>query len=645
MALVNVASSDLAKPDYGPRHLGPIADQLAKLLEGNLEAPHILGYGRQLGTASADQLLERRVGRDLRLDLSDVGVEEDIGSDLIDVEMVIPVDIEGVAVAAAQVQHLQPQFAGYVSTKQHLRLLGLISRTCTGGQVLDQCPLIADQGEIGAKGQGVGQSRPVHPASCDPNLHPGLPGDAGSRCVSGIDGQPLVEQGAVEVGDQQFRHSQGIVADGWSGQRPGLARQIWGILNSLPIRSRRPFRPTHRTVYRAPDEVAQPDPAPSVSFSELGLSAPMLRTLDEVGYTDPTPIQALTLPVALSGRDLIGQAQTGSGKTAAFAVPILERLDPNSHDVQALILCPTRELAAQVETSFRDYARFTNIKTTVIYGGVGYGRQNDSLRSGTDIVVATPGRLLDHLEQGTLKLDKVEYLVLDEADRMLDMGFAPDVERILLQAAKERQTMLFSATVPEWVHRLAARHMRNPETISVSGRTELVPTVRQWCIECSWSEKEEALGMLMDSPLVTLGLIFTNTKRNADHLHTGLLARGYDVTVIHGDLSQRERDQALERFRGSRVRFLIATDVAARGLDIDDISHVINYDIPATPEDYVHRVGRTARAGRDGVALTLITPIEILKIRDIERHTKRPIEHHTLEDLKLLAGTAGALAS
>ncbi|MGH7759544.1 MAG: DEAD/DEAH box helicase, partial [Candidatus Dormibacteria bacterium] len=249
------------------------------------------------------------------------------------------------------------------------------------------------------------------------------------------------------------------------------------------------------------------------------------------------------------------------------------------------------------------------------------------------------GRVLDHLQRRTLSLRAIGFAVLDEADRMLDMGFAPDVERILSQCSKERQTMLFSATVPGWVHRLASRHMHDAETLSVSGRTELVPTVRQWCIECSWSEKEEALEMLLDSPTVTSGLIFSNTKRNADQLHQSLLRRGYDVTVIHGDLSQRERDEAMQRFRNSKVRFLIATDVAARGIDIEDISHVINYDVPSTAEDYVHRVGRTARAGKDGVALTLITPIEILKIRDIERHTRRRIEHHALEDLRQLAGT------
>ncbi|MGH7611480.1 MAG: DEAD/DEAH box helicase [Candidatus Dormibacteria bacterium] len=369
----------------------------------------------------------------------------------------------------------------------------------------------------------------------------------------------------------------------------------------------------------------------------------MLQTLTAVGYTAPTAIQALALPVALEGKDLIGQARTGSGKTAAFAVPILERLSASDREVQALVLCPTRELAAQVTAEFTRLAQRHQTEVLAVVGGDPIGRQLDGLKRHPAVVVGTPGRILDHLQRRTLSLRAIRFAVLDEADRMLDMGFAPDVERILSQTSRQRQTMLFSATVPGWVHRLAARHMREPSTVSVSGRTELVPTVRQWCIECSWSEKLEALAMLLDSPLVTLGLIFTNTKRHADHLHAALLGRGYDVTVIHGDLSQRERDQALDRFRGSRVRFLIATDVAARGIDIDDISHVINYDVPATPEDYVHRVGRTARAGRDGVALTLITPIEILKIRDIERHTKRPIEHHNLEDLRQLAGSAAAL--
>ncbi len=389
--------------------------------------------------------------------------------------------------------------------------------------------------------------------------------------------------------------------------------------------------------------MTRPEPTPSISFSELGLSEDLVRTLDEVGYHESTPIQAMALPVALEGRDIIGQAITGSGKTAAFALPILERLEPEGGAVQALILCPTRELANQVSQEVTKLARHRQVKILTVVGGDPIKRQLDGLREHPSVVVGTPGRILDHLQRHTLSLQGIRFVVLDEADRMLDMGFAPDVERILVQTPERRQTMLLSATVPGWVHRLAARHMKDPETVSVTGRTELVPTIRQWCIECSWAEKDEALCVLLDSSRVTLGLIFTNTKRNADQLRTTLLARGYDVTAIHGDLSQHERDEAMARFRGSRVRFLIATDVAARGIDIGEISHVINYDVPATPEDYVHRVGRTARAGRDGVALTLITPIEILKIRDIERHTKRLIEHHTLEDLRQLAGSAAAL--
>lgn len=390
-------------------------------------------------------------------------------------------------------------------------------------------------------------------------------------------------------------------------------------------------------------EAAPPEPTPSVSFSELGLSERMLATLRQIGYTEPTPIQAATLPVALAGRDVIGQAQTGSGKTAAFAIPVLERLDAQRSEVQALVLCPTRELAAQVEAEFERLAKGSGFGVLAVVGGDPIHRQLEGLKRKPAVVVGTPGRILDHLQRHTLSLRGIRFAVLDEADRMLDMGFAPDVERILQQTPKQRQTLLFSATVPGWIHRLVERHMRDPQTISVSGQAELVDTVSQWCIECSWADKVEALTLLLDSPRVTSGLIFTATKRNADMLHTVLLGRGYDVTVLHGDLSQHDRDLALRKFRDSKVRFLIATDVAARGIDIDDISHVINYDVPASPEDYIHRVGRTARAGREGVALTLITPIEILKIRDIEKHTRRSIERHTLADLQQLAGTVSTV--
>ncbi|HVA21037.1 MAG TPA: DEAD/DEAH box helicase [Candidatus Micrarchaeia archaeon] len=357
-----------------------------------------------------------------------------------------------------------------------------------------------------------------------------------------------------------------------------------------------------------------------------------------MGFERATPIQARAIPVALGGRDLVGQAQTGSGKTAAFGLPILERIELPGPPTQALVLCPTRELTVQVSEEIGRLASHRRVGWLSIFGGDSMRRQLTGLRQSPQIIVATPGRLLDHLQRGSLSLAQVRFAVLDEADRMLDMGFAPDVERILRQTPPARQTMLFSATMPEWVRRLASRYMRDPETVSVTGHTELVPTVRQWYIECSWADKVEALTRLLDSPIVKVGLIFTETKRNADLLHSVLLTRGYDVTVLHGDLSQHDRDESLERFRHSRVRFLIATNVAARGLDIEDISHVINYDVPATPEEYVHRVGRTARAGRDGVALTLITPIEILKLRDIERHTNTRIERHTAKELEELVG-------
>ncbi len=408
-------------------------------------------------------------------------------------------------------------------------------------------------------------------------------------------------------------------------------------------RPRRPFRPQPRTLlplssaaHTAGTEPAPPPPP----FEALGLSEDLLGAVRDMGFERSTPIQARAIPIALQGRDVVGQAQTGSGKTAAFGLPILERLDPAGPAVQALILCPTRELAVQVSEELTRLAAHRQAGVLAIFGGDPMSRQLTGLRQHPPIIVATPGRLLDHVQRGSLTLSAVRFAVLDEADRMLDMGFAPDVERILRQTPSARQTMLFSATMPEWVRRLASRYMRDPVTVSISGGTELVPQVRQWYIEASWADKVDALTKILDSPEVRIGLIFTETKRNADLLHVALLARGVDVTVLHGDLSQKERDEALTRFRESRVRFLIATNVAARGLDIEDITHVINYDVPSTPEEYVHRVGRTARAGREGMALTLITPIEILKVRDIEKHTRTAIERHTMDELDQLLQSA-----
>jgi ATP-dependent RNA helicase DeaD len=381
----------------------------------------------------------------------------------------------------------------------------------------------------------------------------------------------------------------------------------------------------------------EPDP---VSFDQLNLSAAMRGSVAEMGFEMATPIQAGAIPPALAGRDVVGQAQTGSGKTAAFGIPILERLDPSDGPVQALILCPTRELAVQVHAEIARLAARHDILAVAIYGGDSMARQMQELRRGAHIVVATPGRLSDHLQRRSLTLANVKFAVLDEADRMLDMGFAPDVERILRQCPAKRQTMLFSATMPDWVRRLAARYMHDAVDIDINTRPEIPAGVTQLYLQTTWANKTDALARILDQADVTVALIFVETKRTADVLEAQLQRRGYRVGLLHGDLTQRDRDHAMQQFRASHTRYLIATNIAARGLDVDDISHVINYDVPLTPDEYVHRVGRTARAGRSGVAITLITPSEILKLRDVERHARTSIAPATLDDFP-----AGALAA
>jgi ATP-dependent RNA helicase DeaD len=385
------------------------------------------------------------------------------------------------------------------------------------------------------------------------------------------------------------------------------------------------------------DEAATEPVQQSAPFDRLGLSAAMLTTVSEMGFTVATPIQAGAIPLALQGRDVIGQAHTGSGKTAAFGIPIIEQLDPRKGSVQALILCPTRELAVQVEEEITALAVRHAIKSVAIYGGDSMARQLDALRAGAHIVVATPGRLGDHIQRRSLSLERVRFAVLDEADRMLDMGFAPDVEKILRQCPTDRQTMLFSATMPEWVRRLAMRHMRDPLTVAISTRPEIVAGVRQLYVQTTWADKVDVMMRILDQPDVVMSLIFVETKRTADLLQAQLERRGQSVGLLHGDLTQKERNAAMAAFVATHVKHLIATNVAARGLDIDDISHVINYDVPTTPDEYLHRVGRTARAGRTGVAITLITPSEILKLRDVEKHARTTILPATLDDFPVVA--------
>ena len=366
-------------------------------------------------------------------------------------------------------------------------------------------------------------------------------------------------------------------------------------------------------------------------FAKLGLSQTVLDGVKAMGYVDPTPIQLRAIPLVLAGKDVIGSAQTGTGKTAAFALPMLSKLGQHAPGPRALILEPTRELAAQVETAIHDYSRFTNLKTTVVFGGVGYGKQNDELRAGTDIVVATPGRLLDHLEQGTFRLDKVQFLVLDEADRMLDMGFLPDVRRIVEKCPRQRHSALFSATIPPQIETLIQWAMHNPETIEIGARRTPAETVKHVIYPVSDMQKSDLLLELLKRVNYNSVLVFCRTKHGADRI-AGLLKRAnHAVGVLHSNRTQKEREQALEGFRNGKFEVLVATDIAARGLDIADVSHVINYDVPQHPEDYIHRIGRTGRAEHSGDAFTIMIAEDAPHVFSIERFISQKIPRVKLE--------------
>jgi len=366
------------------------------------------------------------------------------------------------------------------------------------------------------------------------------------------------------------------------------------------------------------------------SFSDLRLVAPLLRALHDEGYDEPTPIQSQAIPFLLEGRDLLGCARTGTGKTAAFALPILQRL--NAHPVRAsrkgsrvLVLVPTRELAAQVAQSFTAYGRHLSLSVTVVYGGVGQGPQVRALSHGVDVLVACPGRLLDLMQQGHVRLDGVEVLVLDEADQMLDLGFLPDVKRLLAAVPKKRQTLLFSATMPAPIQELADRILQRPERVFVTPAASPAERVEQRVHMVARADKPDLLEHLLKDPAVKRALVFTRTKRGADRVARRLAQGGIGVQAIHGDKSQGTRERAMAGFRTGKTRVLVATDIAARGIDIDDITHVVNFEMPNVPETYVHRIGRTARAGAEGVAISLCSPEEREFLRDIERLIKRTL--------------------
>ncbi len=345
-----------------------------------------------------------------------------------------------------------------------------------------------------------------------------------------------------------------------------------------------------------------------------------------MGYTEPTPIQLRAIPLILEGRDVIGSAQTGTGKTAAFALPILTRLGECRPVPRVLVLEPTRELAAQVETAFRDLARFTRVRVSVVYGGVGYGGQTSALRSGTDVLVATPGRLLDHLQRGNCRLNQIEYVVLDEADRMLDMGFLPDVRRIVEKCPRQRHTSLFSATIPPEIETLIQWAMRDPVTIEIGMRRSPAETVSHALYPVAANQKTDLLLELLRRLNYDSVIVFCRTKHGADRVSQVLKRSQHAVAVLHSNRTQTEREEALRGFRAGRYEVLVATDIAARGLDIQGVSHVINYDVPQHPEDYVHRIGRTGRAQASGDALTLTVAEDATHVHAIERFIGRRID-------------------
>jgi ATP-dependent RNA helicase RhlE len=369
-------------------------------------------------------------------------------------------------------------------------------------------------------------------------------------------------------------------------------------------------------------------------FQKLGLSAPVLEGVKAMGYVDPTPIQLRAIPLILAGRDVIGSAQTGTGKTAAFALPLITRLAHHEPRTRFLVLEPTRELAAQVEVAIRDLARFTDLRTAVVFGGVGYGKQMDALKRGTDIIVATPGRLLDHLERNTCHLDQVRHLVLDEADRMLDMGFLPDVRRILERCPRERQTLLFSATIPPEIETLIQWAMRQPQAVEIGARRTPAETVKHVIYPVADAQKADLLLALLNGVNYDSVIVFCRTKHGADRI-AGLLKRNnHAVAVLHSNRTQREREQALLGFREGRYEVLVATDIASRGLDIADVSHVVNYDVPQHPEDYIHRIGRTGRAEASGDALTLMAAEDSGHVAAIERFISQKIKRVKLENFE-----------
>jgi ATP-dependent RNA helicase DeaD len=369
------------------------------------------------------------------------------------------------------------------------------------------------------------------------------------------------------------------------------------------------------------------------TFQEFGLEPKVLRAITEMGFEESTPIQEKTIPLAIEGRDLIGQAQTGTGKTAAFGVPLVNKIEIKEENIVALVMCPTRELAIQVAEEIGKLGRFKGTRSLAIYGGQDIVKQIRALKKKPQIIIGTPGRLLDHINRKTIKLDDVRTVVLDEADEMLDMGFMDDIQSILSLVPTDRHTMLFSATMPANIQKLAHQFLRNPEHVSVIPKQVSAPTIEQAYIELHEKQKFEALSRLIDMESPELAIIFGRTKRRVDELAEALQKRGYPAEGLHGDLSQNQRDNVMRKFRDGSIDVLVATDVAARGLDVSGVTHVVNFDLPQDPESYVHRIGRTGRAGKEGKAWTFVTPREIDHLHFIEKVTRHKINKKPLPSL------------
>ncbi len=367
-------------------------------------------------------------------------------------------------------------------------------------------------------------------------------------------------------------------------------------------------------------------PQPEITFADLGLDPRVLKAVHQVGYETPSPIQAATIPTLLEGRDIVGLAQTGTGKTAAFALPILSRLDLKQKTPQALVLAPTRELALQVCEAFERYAAHVpGIRVLPVYGGQGYGVQLSALRRGVHVVVGTPGRIMDHLEKGTLDLTELRFLVLDEADEMLNMGFAEDVETILADTPVDKNVALFSATMPAQIRRISKKYLRDPAEITVRNKTATATNITQRYLTVSYPQKVDALTRILEVENFEGMIVFVRTKNETETLAEKLRARGFSAAAINGDVVQAQRERTIGQLKSAKLDILVATDVAARGLDVERISHVVNYDIPTDPESYVHRIGRTGRAGRSGDAISFVTPRERYLLKSIEKTVRQPL--------------------